>query len=127
MRTVNGINCPSELEVNEAFHVINADYWSDVRGIAAELKRMVKDGECEDEGEFGERLDEQCDVHQRVIYTQQARLGLCCCDNVDAYKDEMGEEPPTIVAQMFMALRADVAAMVNYDDVVAELEEEKAS
>jgi hypothetical protein len=118
----------TEISYDDAWRVINADYWDDVRGIAAEAKRLVKDGEATDDESLYELLNEHIDSHQRVIYTHQARIGLCCTNNVDIYEDETGERPPGVEAQMFAALLADVLTMVSsYDDLASELAEESES
>lgn len=113
------------ITVDQAVGVLNRDYFEDVRGIADDLKRAVKDGEITSEEEFYTYLDESCDGHQRVIYTFRARLGLISTDNLEAYESEFGEKPPTVEAQMYAALRADVMARCSYDDIVSELDEEK--
>lgn len=112
------------VSVDEALRVLNHDYWDDVRGIVDDLARAIRDGEITDDESFQEYLDETTDGHQRVIYTHQARLGLCFTNNADAYEEEIGEKPPTVEAQMLMALRADVMALSGgFDGLCTELEE----
>jgi len=108
---------PTDNEVNAALRVLQRDYQDDVQGIVDEMRRQVRDGEC-DEDDFFERLDEQIDGHQRVIYTAKARVGLCCTDNPDAYQDETGElAPESVEVAMYYALRADVTAILgDFDD-----------
>src|SRR6185295_17213 len=72
------------VSVDEALRVLNHDYWDDVRGIVDDLGQAIRDGEITDEESFREYLDEITDGHQRVIYTHQARLGLCFTNNADA-------------------------------------------
>lgn len=110
--------------VDEALRVLNHDYWDDVRGIVDDLGRAIHDGEITDDESFYEYLDETTDGHQRVIYTHQARLGLCFTNNADAYEEEFGEKPPSVEAQMLYALRADVLAKTGtYEGFCEELEE----
>lgn len=112
------------ISVDEALRVLNHDYWDDVRGIVDDLAQAIRDGEITDSESFQEYLDQTTDGHQRVIYTHQARLGLCFTNNADAYEEEIGEKPPTVEAQMLMALRADVMAKTGtYDEFCEELEE----
>lgn len=114
------------VSVDEAMRVINRDYWDDVRGIVDELGEAIRDGEITDDESFYERLDEIADGHERVIYTHQARLGLCCTNNVDAYEEEFGEKPPSIEAQMMYSLRWDVLAKTGtYEEFCEELEESR--
>lgn len=108
-----------EISYDDAWRVIMRDYNDDVRGICEELTRAVRDGEIEDEESFWELLDSECDGHQRVIYKHSARVALACSENPDAYSEEMGEQAPTVEAQMYMALRADCMARIgSYSDVV---------
>lgn len=112
------------ITVDQALSVIRRDYWDDVRGIAEEVTRAVKDGEVDEDG-FYDYIREQCDGSQRVIYTFQAKLGMLCTNNDDAYQDELGEPPPTVEAAMCMALIADVSAQLgSFDDVKGEAETE---
>lgn len=96
-----------EISFDDAWRVIERGYWDDVRGIVDDIETRIASGDIT-EDDLNEALTEACDGHQRVIYTQQARVGLCCTDNPDAYEEEMGEKPPTVEAQMFMALQQDV-------------------
>jgi len=114
----------ADITYYEAWRVIERDYWDDVRGIREEMKRAVKDGEVSDEDEFRDHLHEQVDGHQRVIYTHQARVGLCCSSHPDAAEDEMGEPARDVSAQMYWALMADVCESCDYDTIVSELESE---
>lgn len=112
------------VSVDEALRVLNTDYWDDVRGIVDELGQAIRDGYIKNSEEFSESLDDATNGHQRVIYTYQALLGLCFTNNVDAYEEEIGGKPPTVEAQMLMALRADVMAKTGtYDEFCEELEE----
>jgi len=97
----------AEISYDDAWRVIERDYWDDVRGIVEDLEERIKSREVT-EDDLNDALHESCDGHQSIIYTHQARVGLCCTDNADAYEDEMGEKPPTVEAQMYMALQADV-------------------
>ncbi len=108
-----------ELEelVRAAIDILNRDYWDDVRGVTSDLIRQIKDGEITSESDLYERLDEDVDNTQRIIYTFQAKCGLLSTNNEDAYEDEIGEKPPSIEAQMSMAMRADVRAQLEAKDV----------
>jgi hypothetical protein len=122
-------NNPSILEavtVAEALAVLRRDYWDDVRGVVEELQRAVKDGAIANEEELWAYLDETTDYHQRVIYTFQARWGLLCTDNCDAYQDEMGEPPLTPEAAMCMAMRADVRGLLDVDELFSDADGEDA-
>jgi hypothetical protein len=118
---------PTESEVNDALAVLRRDYYADVRGLAdafREAKAYAK--EHGESFEPSDALHEIVDGSQRVIYTVQARVGLLCSDNEDAYEDEMGEPAPTIEAAMFMALRRDVEETLGDDYSEIETESEEA-
>lgn len=102
---------PTENEVQEALAVIRRDYYADVRSIAEEYTK-AKTGDDEKDQET---LHQLVDGAQRVIYTYQAKLGLLISDNEDAYQDEFGEPPPTIEAQMYVALTRDVLEYLNLE------------
>ena len=101
------------ISYDDAWRVIMAYYWDDVRSVDTEIRRMVKDGELTEESELYDAIHEACENTQRVIYTHQAKVGLCCTNNADAYEEEIGEKPPTVEAQMCMALIADVTARLD--------------
>lgn len=111
------------ITVDQALSVIRRDHFDDVRGIAEEVTRAVKDGEVDEDG-FYDYIHEQCDNSQRVIYTFQAKLGMLCTNHDSAYQDELGEPAATVEAAMYMALIADVTALLgSFDDIKEELEE----
>lgn len=114
------------ITVGQALDVIRRDYFDDVRGIAEEVTRAVKDGEIGEE-EFYDYIHEQCDGSRRVIYTFQAKLGMLFTNNDDAYQDELGEPAPTVEAAMCMALIADVTAQLgSFEEVKGEEDEDAA-
>lgn len=98
-------------DVKAAVSILSMDYYNDVRGVAKDLARSMKDGEVE---EFGDALHDAVDGTQRVIYTFQARCGLLVSDNADAYIEEFGTdgvvESGGIAWErlMFAAMEADV-------------------
>ena len=113
------------ISLDEAWRVVEHDYWDDVRGLVDDCKRAIKDGEVSSDEELNDYLHQSVDGTQRVIYTHQARVGLCCTENPDAYEDELGEKPPTVEAAMYYALMADVQRRLeSFDDIKAELESE---
>jgi len=109
----------SEKDVDAALSVLRADYYSDVRGVAQDLARAMKEGEVD---EFSDALHEAVDGTQRVIYTYQARVGLICTDNQDAYVEDFGEVPLENgnikwEAMMFVAMEKDVVEDLEAHDV----------
>ena len=111
---------------DEAWRVVERDYWDDVRGVVEECKRAVKDGEVSDDSELSDYLHQSIDGTQRVIYTHQARVGMACTDNADAWQ-ECGDSLPDVSVQMFWAMQADVQdRLESFDEIKAELESEQA-
>ncbi len=103
--------------VKLATDIINRDYFDDVRGITQDLIRQIKEGEITTREELDDRLHQDIDGSGRIIYTWSARLGLLATDNVDAYEEEMGEKPAGPEQQLFMAMRRDVEAQLESEDV----------
>lgn len=110
-------------DVNAAFSIIVRDYWQDVHGIGDELKEQIESGEIDSEDKFDTYARQSVDGAARVIYTHQAKLGLCCTNNPDAYA-EYGEVPLTgggidWTVMMYSAMLQDVleyVGSVDFDD-----------
>jgi len=121
----------SEKDVDDALRVLRADYYSDVNGVAQNvLERMIEDVEGA-EGNYLTReqisdiMHESVDGTQRVIYTNQARVGLICTDNQDAYVEEFGELPVEgdsikWEAMMFAAMEKDTYELLGTTDFDAD-------
>lgn len=121
----------TEREVDEAIRIIKRDYYQDVKGLAEDLIEAIKDGEIEDTEELQERLREDVDGSQRVIYTMQNHLGLLASDNSDAYIERFGEAPIeggdiNYAALMAAAMEQDVLdELGDLDDLFEEEDEEE--
>lgn len=125
----------ARVTVEDARRVLRADYWSDVRGVADDLKARLAAGEFADRDEFTQALDETVDGHERVIYTCQAQECLLYSDNDGAYLDEFGadgavEDGCLMWSRLaFAAFRADVvehldALGIDVNDPVPEEDDE---
>ena len=128
-RAMHGANSLSS-EENEALvrlatDIINRDYWDDVRGVTNDLIGRIKDGEIKDREGLDQALDEAVDGTQRVMYTFQAKLGLLATENEDAWENDFGEKPEDESKAMFAAMRQDVQAQLDAEDVDRLLEEEE--
>jgi hypothetical protein len=110
---------PTDADIDAALRVLRADYYSDVRGVAENvLERMIEEGEGADVHDI---MHESVDGTQRVIYTYQARVGLICTDNADAYVEEYGDVPVEgdsikWEAMMYAALAADAHQLLGATD-----------
>jgi hypothetical protein len=92
--------------------LINKDYWADVRGVAKDLLRQIKDGEIKTREGLDDALNQDIDSTQRVIYTFEAKLGMIATNNPDAW-EELGLEHPSVEQMMFAAMEADVRAQLE--------------
>jgi hypothetical protein len=77
-----------QITVEQAERVLRAEYWDDVRTMAEDARRAVKDGEVTDADGMNDWLWETVDGTGRVIYTAQAMDGLRWSEHDDAYFDE---------------------------------------
>lgn len=100
-----------------ALPILNADYYSDVRGITSEIISEVKSGEIRDREQLDEAIHMKVDGTQRVIYTFQAKLGLISTDNYDAYEEDFGEKPAGPEQAMFAALERDVREQLDAEGI----------
>lgn len=80
------------ISFEDAISALRAEYYSDLRDIAREIKLAIEDGEIEDRDSLLERVHETCDGNQWVIYTQNAQVVLLVSSNDGAYGDEYGPE-----------------------------------
>ncbi len=112
-KTVKKSDVITEEDVNAAVSVIQRDYYQDVRGIADDVEKAIKDGEIRDDEKLTEYIESSVDGSARVIYTFQSQLGLLVSGNSDAYEEEFGEAPPDIMRAMYMAMVADVREAVG--------------
>jgi len=109
----------TEEDVSAAVAIIQRDYYQDVKGIADDIRRAVKDGEITDQEGLEERINQDVDGSARVIYTFQSKLGLLVTSNDEAYEEEFGEKPKDIAVQMAYAMIQDVREElgdVDFDD-----------
>lgn len=115
-----------EEDVQAAVSIINRDYMDDVRGVADDLKRAIKDGEIDSPTDADEWLHQTLDGHARVIYTFQSKLGLISSDNADAAVEDTGEVPMqngeiNWAAMMYYAMATDVRDYLgDFDDLFEE-------
>lgn len=77
----------TEEDVQAAFDILNRDYWDDVRGVVKDLEEHVERGEITDQDRLEELMNQFVEGTQRVIYTFQAKIGMLCTNNADAYQE----------------------------------------
>lgn len=104
-------------DVNAAVSIIQRDYYQDVRDLADSIKADVRAGDIDNEEQLDERVHEDVDGCQRVIYTFQAKLGMLVTDNEDAW-EEFGFENPTVEQKMFCAMKQDVMEYIGDFDSI---------
>lgn len=73
--------------------VLSRDHYNSVRGTAEDLAKRWRAGEFDDSDDFRTSIQQDCDGHQCVIYTQQAILTLAFSDNDGRYIEDFGEAP----------------------------------
>lgn len=105
-------NDNTEANLDTAFSIMRRWYYTGVRQLADCLISDLKGEKPEDEDTarewLSERVDEDTDGHEFVIYTFKAKCALLASDNDDAYQDELGEPAPSVEAATCMAMRRDV-------------------
>lgn len=74
-----------ELDMQEVELVLSRDYELDVSDVAKSLKAEIDAGEIKDAEALDNRLRQDIDSTQRVIYTRKAQLGLIASNNSGAY------------------------------------------
>jgi len=124
-----------EVSVDRAMDIIRQSYYNEVREWAEDYDKRIAKGEWSDREEFIEALEQDVDSAARVIYTFQARVGLLCSRNEDAYFEEFGDSEGVCTKDgieysklMYFAFRADILehmeSDIDDDDTFAEDEEE---
>lgn len=114
-------NSEGKVDLNEAMRAIRQWYYGEVREYAEDYDKQLEDGEFESSEEFFERLDQDLDGSQMVIYTLQSKVCLLASDNEDAYVEEFGELPTerggelNIAAMAMYAFRADILDAMRVD------------
>lgn len=103
----------------DAMDVVNAGYWADVRGTAADYLKRAKAGEFSNDEELRDDLQQHVDGNYWVIYTYWARICLACSNNTDAYQEEMGEEPKDVSQQAYFAFMADLSNHPDLEEAFA--------
>ncbi len=102
----------SDDKLNEATQAIREWYYTEIRSMVDSLIEDLKAEKPEDDDSarewLTERVDEDTDGHEFVIYTYKAKCVCLASDHEDAYRDELGEPAPSVEAQACMAMRRDV-------------------
>lgn len=109
----------TEDDVKAAVDILYRDYYQDVHGIGDEIKSAIESGEISTDDQLQDRINQEVDGSQRVIYTFQARCGLLVSENDEAYEDQFGDKAPTVEAQMSVAMMEDIRSYigaVDFDD-----------
>jgi hypothetical protein len=111
---------PSDDQVSDAMRILRAEYWTDVRNMAKDLARRVREKEIR-RRDLSDAIHEDCDGCERAIYTWRAQLTILCSDH-DSNEDreDMGSEHLTDEQRAYFCLVHDVT-----DQVEAELGEEE--
>lgn len=124
-------NDETKPDLDRAFSEIRRWYYGGIRRLVEGLIDACKAEKHEDEDSarewLSERVDEDTDGHEFVIYTFKAKCLLLASDNEDAYQDEIGEPAPTVEAAACMAMRRDAWELLESRSdewIPAEIEEQ---
>ncbi len=101
----------TESDVKAAVDILQMDYYNDVRSVAKDLARSMKDGDVED---FRDALHAAVDGTQRVIYTFQARCGLLVSNNAEGMVENGNVAWERL---MFVAMERDVTGNLESNGV----------
>lgn len=71
---------------------LRSAYYSHVRDTARELVEECRSGEIADREALIERIDQECDGTEWVIYTQKAQVVLLVSENDSAGIDDLGAD-----------------------------------
>lgn len=83
----------AEEQVSQSLSKIRAEYFTMVREHAESLAEDIKDRERFPNREsLVDRIQEDCNSHEWVIYTFKAQLVLMCSDNASAGIDSLGAD-----------------------------------
>jgi hypothetical protein len=74
----------------DAIGVLRSEYYTDVKDMARELVKSCREGEIEDQDALQDRIHEDVDGSQWVIYTARAQVVMLVSDNDGAGPDECG-------------------------------------
>jgi hypothetical protein len=115
-------------KLENARRILRADYWSDVKLYADEIREEIASGEITDAEDAYEHLDERVDGAYRVIYTHAAMETVMWSDHDGAYFEEFGPEGAADGDQIewsrlaYAAFRADILDNLgDLEDLIEEL------
>ena len=95
-----------------SLEIDNQQYWDEVRAMAvaysADGEEFVLAMQYDDNADQWDCLHQAIDAHPFIIYTHSARHVMIHTDNPDAYRDEMGENPPSVEAEAYFAMMQDI-------------------
>ncbi len=111
--------------------ITEKEYWQEVRSLAISIlddaweQHPSEDDQREREEFMSDRLHEDVDGHQWIIYTHYNVQVLHCAHNPEAYWDQMGEAPQAENYGQLMAVLAYSALQEDVAQVVGDLNGER--
>ena len=78
--------------MGQAIGLMRRAYYGMIRDLSQEIIKAIHDDEITDSDALQDRIHEDCDGSQWVIYTFKAQQVLLASDNDGAYADDFGEE-----------------------------------
>ena len=118
-----GIMRITDEQARDADRVLRAQYFQSVRDMAEELAEMCRSGEIADTEALDERIHEECDWSEWVIYTARALQVLRYSENASAGPEELGGDRFNWSDGMhwselaYWALRADLQEQLDAEGI----------
>jgi allantoicase len=95
------------------------------REVQDSLRSSIRDdlADFADVDAMNDRLHEEADNHQAVIYTGRDSCYCFGSSNEDAYQEETGEPAPSVEVRAMFAIMADVRECSEWESMTAAVEE----
>ena len=78
--------------LEDGINSLRREYYGDIRSMAEDLAKEIKTGTIETREDLMDRIHEDVDGNQWVIYTRRAQVVLLVSDNDSAGPDSLGAE-----------------------------------
>ena len=82
----------AESLMDQAMTLMRRAYYGTIRDMAEDIKKAIENDEISDSDALRERIHEDCDGSQWVIYTFKAQQVCMASDNDGAYAEDFGDE-----------------------------------
>lgn len=110
-------------KLQEGLALFRQEYYGDIREMAKDYRQDIIDGEITSWDELDQRIHEDVDSSQWIIYTFKAQCVLIASDNCDAGPDELGKDccdfgGPMMWSQLaYWAMRQDLVEQLDAEGI----------